>query len=53
MRKVDWYLYKERHLAKYFFNKINHFPRVTTRYDKTATSFLSFVYVAAIFKLIQ
>lgn len=50
---VDWHLYKERHLVECFFNKIKHFRRVATRYDKLATSFLSFVYVAAIFRLTQ
>ncbi|SFE21074.1 Transposase [Paenibacillus algorifonticola] len=48
---VDWYLYKESHLVECFFNKIKHFRRVATRYDNLAKSFLSFVYVAAIFKL--
>ena len=50
---VDWYLYKERHVVECFFNKIKHFRRVATRYDKLATSFLAFVYIAAIFKLTQ
>ncbi len=50
---VDWYLYKERHLVECFFNKIKHFRRVATRYDKLATSFLAFIYMAAIFKLTQ
>ncbi|EJR06735.1 hypothetical protein II5_01379 [Bacillus cereus MSX-A1] len=50
---VDWYLYKERHLVECFFNKIKHFRRIATRYDKLATSFLAFVYVAAIFRLTQ
>jgi transposase len=49
--EVDWYLYKERHLVECFFNKLKHFRRVATRYDKLATSFLTFVYVAAICKL--
>ncbi|GCF95582.1 hypothetical protein NRIC_34730 [Enterococcus florum] len=40
-RKVDWVLYKERHLAECFFNMINRFPRVATRYDKVARSFFS------------
>ncbi|WP_197186774.1 IS5 family transposase [Brevibacillus agri] len=51
--KVDWYRYKERHLVECFFNKIKHFRRVATRYDKLAKSFLAFVYVASIFKLTQ
>ena len=50
---VDWYLYKERHLVECFFNKIKHFRRVATRYDKLATSFLVFIYMAATFKLTQ
>ena len=50
---VDWHLYKERHLVECFFNKLKHFRRVATRYDKLATSFLAFVYLAAIFKLTQ
>ncbi|OCS87064.1 transposase [Caryophanon latum] len=50
---VDWNRYKERHVIECFFNKIKHFRRVATRYDKLATSFLTFVYIAAIFKLTQ
>ena len=34
-------LYKERNLIERFFNKIKHFRRIATRYDKTETSFLS------------
>ncbi|WP_177218119.1 IS5 family transposase [Paenibacillus algorifonticola] len=52
-RKVDWYRYKERHLVECFFNKIKHFRRVATRYDKLAKSFLAFIYIASIFKLTQ
>lgn len=47
----DWWVYKERHLVECFFNKIKHFRRVATRYDKLASSFLAFVYVGAIFIL--
>ncbi len=47
----DWWLYKERHLVECFFNKIKHFKRIATRYDKLADSFLAFVYIAAIFIL--
>ncbi len=34
-------LYKERHLVECFINKIKQFRRIATRYEKTATSFLS------------
>ena len=47
----DWWIYKERHLVECFFNKIKHFRRIATRYDKLASSFLAFVYIAAIFIL--
>lgn len=44
----DYCLYKERHLVECFFNKIKAFRRVATRYDKLASSFLAFIYVASI-----
>lgn len=47
----DFWLYKERHLVECFFNKIKAFRRVATRYDKLATSFLAFVYIASIWLL--
>ncbi|MCI8365908.1 MAG: transposase [Eubacterium sp.] len=34
-----------------FFNKLKHFRRIATRYDKLAASYLAFIYVAAIFLL--
>lgn len=49
----DFWLYKERHLVECFFNKIKAFRRVATRYDKLATSFLAFVYVASICILLK
>ena len=42
----DAHLYKERHLVECFINKIKHFRRAATRYDKTAASFASFVALA-------
>lgn len=47
----DWWIYKERHLVECFFNKIKHFRRIATRYDKLSSSFLAFVYISAIFVL--
>ena len=43
----DGHLYKERHLVELFINKIKHFRRIATRYDKTIASYASFVAVAA------
>jgi len=50
--KIDWHLYKERHLVECFFNTIKRFKRVAARYDKLASSFLAFIYISAIFKWI-
>ena len=36
-------LYKERHLVECFINKIKHFRRIATRYDKTAQAFMSMI----------
>jgi putative transposase len=44
----DAHLYKERHLVECFINKIKHFRRVATRYDKTIASYASFVAVAGL-----
>ncbi len=42
----DRHLYKERHLVELFINKIKHFRRIATRYDKTIASYASFVSIA-------
>jgi transposase len=47
-RYFDKDLYKERNSIERMFNKIKHFRRVATRYDKTASAYLSFVLVAGI-----
>ena len=46
--EVDYSRYKERHLVECFFNKIKHFRRIATRYDKLSSMFQAFVYLAAI-----
>ena len=40
-------LYKARNLVERFFNKIKHFRRIATRYDKLAHNFLSAVCLVA------
>ncbi len=39
-------LYKERHLVECLINKIKHFRRIATRYDKTAQAFISMICIA-------
>ncbi len=48
-RTIDKDLYKERNLIERLFNKLKHFRRVATRYDKTASAYLAFVLLAGIF----
>lgn len=48
-REYDEHLYKERNLIERMFNQLKHFRRISTRYDKTALSFLSFLHLAGIY----
>jgi transposase len=41
------WLYRHRNLVERFFNKLKHFRRIATRYDKTARNFLAAVLLAA------
>ena len=48
----QWYdraLYKERHVIECFFNKLKHYRRVFTRFDKLAQRYLSFVHLVSTF----
>jgi transposase len=46
-RSVDPAVYRQRNLIERFFNKLKHFRRIATRYDKTARNFLAAVLLAA------
>lgn len=48
-REYDKELYKERNLIERMFNKLKHFRRVATRYDKLDISYLGFVFLAGIY----
>ena len=39
-RTVDWFVYKKRHLIECFFNKIKHYRRIFSRYEKTARNYM-------------
>ncbi len=46
-RVIDKNLYKDRNKVERFFHKLKAYRRVATRYEKTATSFAGFVYLAS------
>jgi transposase len=46
-RSVDPELYRHRNLIERFFNKLKHFRRIATRFDKLARNFLSAVLLAS------
>jgi transposase len=46
-RAYDRHLYKERHLVECFFNKIKHYRRIFSRFEKTAENFMAFLHFVA------
>ncbi len=47
-REYDRWWYRERHLVECFFNKIKHFRRVFSRFDKLARRYLGFIQVTSV-----
>jgi transposase len=43
MRECDWFVYKERHLVECFFNKIKHYRRIFSRFEKMARNYMGFL----------
>jgi transposase len=41
----DKHIYQERNLVERFFNKIKHYRRIATRYEKTAVSFAAMLFL--------
>jgi transposase len=46
-RAYEAELYKQRNLIEQCLYKLKHFRRIATRYDRKATYFLAFLYLAA------
>jgi transposase len=46
-RSVDPALYRQRNLIERFFNKLKHFRRIATRFDKLARNFLAAILLAS------
>lgn len=46
-RNYDKEIYKERNLIERSFNKLKHWRRIATRYDRKASHFMAFIHLAA------
>ena len=46
--EYDTWLYRERHLVECFINKLKHFRRVFSRFDKLARRYLGFIQLASV-----
>lgn len=46
-REIDSNLYKDRNKVERFFNRLKHYRRVATRYERTGRNYLAFVYLAS------
>ena len=49
-RIIDKHIYKNRGLIENLFQRMKVFRRISTRYDKLDSKFLSFIYIGGIFK---
>jgi transposase len=46
-REYDFHIYCERHLVEVFFNKIKHYRRISSRFEKLARTFLAMIHIAS------
>ena len=44
LREYDKWVYRERHLIECFINKIKHFRRIFSRFEKLDRSFMGFLH---------
>ena len=48
LREYDEWLYRERHLVECFINKIKHFRRIFSRFDKLDSSYMGFLHFVSV-----
>jgi len=46
-RETDWHIYKVRHLVECFMNKIKHYRRIFSRFEKYAARYMAFLSFAS------
>ena len=42
-RVYDWFIYTERHVIECFFNKIKHYRRIFSRFEKRSRNYMGFL----------
>ena len=48
-RQTDWHIYQARHLVECFTNKIKHYRRIFSRFEKYGARYMAFLsFVSAI-----
>ena len=52
-RRYDRTRYKLRNVVERFFNRLKHYRRIATRYDKTDTNYQGFIDLAALMTLVS
>jgi transposase len=52
-RRYDRTRYKLRNIVERFFNRIKHYRRVATRYDKTDLNYLGFLRLASLLTIVR
>ena len=52
-REYDQHVYKDRNLVERFFNRIKHFRRLATRYEKLARRFMAMLHLVFAFIWLQ
>ena len=50
-RRYDKERYKHRNVVERFFNRVKHFRRIATRYEKTVINYLGFLSLASFMTL--
>lgn len=52
-REIDRHLYRERNLCERFWARAKQFRRIATRYEKKATNYLAFAWLAAVMVMLK
>ena len=46
-RPLNWELYKDRNKVERFFNRVKHYRRIATRYERTARNYMTMLHLVS------